>query len=361
MKKSLYILLLLAIVIGAFYLVGTRSKPITQIKIGVIAGTTGQYASAGEGFVKGFNTAVSVWNNSHADQFVSVIEDDGFDAVKGLSAYKKLSSIDKPEAYVVLSSFTIDAIYDLVHAEGTPVALGFEQSKPAEDDNIFQVLPAAKPIQVGLGEKVKSLGYTKPVVAISNNTSVYQNFYDGFNKGFGGNVKKFEIGSDIGGIRSQALAITKEKPDVVAVYMAPTDGALLVKEIIKISGNKPPYFVFDQSIVSGGTDYSKVFGTEIGRIDGSLVSMSKNNFTKDFQDEYMRRYNTPPTFGTDMGYNAFMLLANTYANRSDKWIANMKNAKFTGADGEVFFDSVGLRVPDIFFGKLDNGTVTINQ
>ena len=359
MKKVTYIIIVLVLLVGGYFILNKKPASPQEVKLGVIAGTTGQYASAGEGFVNGFNLAISEWNNSHEPKFVAVIEDDGFNATKGLSAYKKLTSIDKPEAYVVLSSFTIDAIYDLVHSEKKPIALGFEQSKPAEDDNIFQVLPAAKPIQVGLGEKVKSLGLVKPVVALSNTTSVYQNFYDGFNQGFGGNVKKFEVGSDIGAIRSQALAITKENPDVVAVYMAPTDGAMLVKEIIKITGDKHPFFVFDQSIVSGGTDYAKILGTEIRKIDGSLVSMSKNDFTKDFQDKYMRKYNTPPTFGTDMGYNAFMLLANTYANTSNKWIGNMKKAKFTGADGELSFDGVGLRVPDIFFGTLDNGEVVI--
>jgi len=359
MKKTFILIIVIVIVIGLGFLVSNRSKQkgdIVPIKLGVIAGTTGQYAPAGEGYLKGFNLALGQWNASSSPKFTAVIEDDGFDAVKGLSAYQKLSSADKVDAYAILSSFTIDAIYDLVHQEAKPVALGFEQSKPAENDNIFQVLPAAKPIQFALGQKIKELGKVKPVAAVSNNTPVYQNFYDGFKDGFGSEVKKFEIGSDVTGIRSQALAIMAAKPDEVAFFMAPKDGAILVKELLKIKTPHPD-FVFDQSIQSGATDYQTILGLDFAKIDGSLVSMSKNDFIPDFTQAFKDKYNEEPPFGSDMGYNSFMLLANTYDRDSQKWIGNMRTAKFVGADGEVSFDTLGLRVPNIFFGKLKDGKV----
>jgi ABC-type branched-subunit amino acid transport system substrate-binding protein len=358
MNKKIIWPAVIIIVLIVVVIISTGSKSGAEVKLGVIAGTTGQYAPAGEGYVKGFNLAIGEWNKSNKPKFSAVIEDDSFDAVKGLSAYKKLSGSDKVDAYAVLSSFTIDAIYDQVHQEKKPVALGFEQSKPAENDNIFQVLPAARPIQFALGQKVKELGYKKPASAVSNNTSVYQNFYSGFSDGYGGNVQKFDIGSDVTGIRSQALAIVAAKPDVVAFFMAPKDGALLVKEILKIT--KPasrPYFVFDQSIQSGATDYKTILASDLSKIDGSLVSMSKNDFTSDFTNSYKVKYNENPPFGSDMGYNSFMLLANTYNADSQKWIENMKKAKFVGADGEVSFDQTGLRTPNIFFGKLQAGMV----
>lgn len=357
-KQLIYILIGLVIVITGVAVFTSNNSNESIIKLGVIAGTTGQYAPAGEGYVKGFNLAVEEWNKSHSNKFSPIIEDDGFDAVKGLSAYKKLSGADKVDAYAILSSFTIDAVYDLVHQENKPVALGFEQSKAAEDDNIFQVLPAAKPVQFALGQKLKQDGYKKPAAAVSNNTSVYQNFYAGFNDGYGTAVQKFDIGSDVGGIRSQALAIMAAKPDVVAFFMAPKDGALLVKEIIKItSPENRPFFAFDQSIQSGSTDYHTVLGTDISKIDGSIVSMSKNDFTPDFTEAYKAKYGENPPFGSDMGYNSFMLLANTYSGDSSKWIDNMKKAQFTGADGELKFDSTGLRVPNVFFGKLKGGDI----
>lgn len=361
MTKAITTIIVIALVIGGVWYYQSN-KPVSvtgePVKIGVIAGTTGQYAPAGEAYVKGFNLALEEWNSSHEQKFTAVIEDDGFDPAKGLAAYKKISSLDKVEAYAILSSFTIDSVYDLVHAENKPVALGFEQSKPAEDDNIFQVLPAAKPVQFALGQEVKKLGYKKVAAAVSNNTSVYQNFYDGFKDGYSGEVKKFDVGSDVAGIRSQALAISAGKPDVIAFFMAPQDGALLVKELLKIySSSERPFFVFDQSIQSGSTDYTNILGADFSKINNSLVSMSKNDFTPNFTSGYKAKYNTEPPFGSDMGYNSFMLLANTYDKSSGNWIKNMEKVKFAGADGEVYFDEVGLRVPNIFFGKLDNGKI----
>jgi len=36
---------------------------------------------------------------------------------------------------------------------------------------------------------------------------------------------------------------------------------------------------------------------------------------------------------------------------------NMKEAKFIGADGELKFDETGLRVPNAFFGNVQDGEV----
>ena len=143
-KKIIWLLALLVVVICATVLL---ERPNTStLNLGVIAGVTGQYAPAGEGYIKGFDLAMDQWNSTNSLKFNAIKEDDGFDAVK-------------VDAYAIVSSFTIDAIYNLVHQENKPVALGFEQSKSAEDDNIFQVLPAAKPIQTALGQKIKELGY----------------------------------------------------------------------------------------------------------------------------------------------------------------------------------------------------------
>lgn len=359
MKKALTILIVAAVIIGGYFLLRGKQNPASKesVKLGVIAGTTGAYASAGEGYLKGFNLAVEEWNNSNELKFSTIVEDDGFDAVKGLSAYRKINASDNVEAYAILSSFTIDATYDLLHTEGKPVALGFEQSKPAENDNIFQVLPAARPVQLALGQELKRLGYTKPAAVVSNNTPVYQNFYSGFIEGYGEGAAKYDLSSDISGIRAQALSITGPKPDIVVFFAVPKDAALLVKEILKISGSNPPDFAFDQSIQSGITDYQNILGSDMQRLNGSIVSMSKNDLSEGFKNSFRKKYSEEPPFGADMGYNSFMLLANTYSQTSSKWINNLRDVKLIGADGEIMFDGSGLRVPNVYFGKLQDSEV----
>lgn len=345
------------IIVGLFAL--SVKKPSTSIiKIGVIAGTTGQYASAGEGYLKGFNLAVEEWNKSNSNKFEPIIEDDGFDANKGLLAYKKLKEINKVDAFAILSTFTIDAVYEDVVMQGKPVALGFEQSVPATADAVFQILPAARPVQKKLGEYVKQLGYKKVAVVVSNNTSVYQNFYEGFKEGYEGGVQKINIRPDISLIRTEVSKILSEKPDLVVFFAAPKDGALTVKEMINQSKGSIPKLAFDQSIQSGVVDYKTILGSSIEKIDGSIVALSRNDLSEKFKLAFKKKYDTLPPFGADMGYNSFMLLAHSYNKNHSTWIKNMQDG-VVGADGDVKFDENGLRVPNIYFAVLNKGDVVI--
>ncbi len=95
----------------------------------------------------------------------------------------------------------------------------------------------------------------------------------------------------------------------------------------------------------------------MSKINGTIISMSKNDFTEAFKSAFKTKYNQDAPFGSDMGYNAFMLLATTYDPSASKWIGNIKHAKFIGADGELQFDSTGLRIPNIAFGKVEDGKV----
>lgn len=347
---------ILVIIVG-FLVLKAPTQNSEMITIGVIAGTTGDYAAAGEGYVNGFKLARSEWNATHKLQFTDVIEDDGFNAQKGVAAYAKLKSVNKVDAYAVVSSFTIDAIANDLQKEGKPVALGFEQSTPAQDDNIFQVLPAARPIQQALGEHLNTLGYKHPVVVVSDNTPVYANFYAGFVDGFRSGSIKEDLGSDPTAFRAVALKVKADNPDIIIFYTAPSSGALTAREVMRDFDTKVPQLAFDQSIQSGLTDYQQVFGKTLAQLNGAIIALSKNDFTPAFTQAYQAKYGIQPPFGSDMGYNSFMLLALTYDSNSAQWIKNMQAAHFVGADGNVTFDSVGLRVPNIYFGKLENGKV----
>ncbi len=91
-------------------------------------------------------------------------------------------------------------------------------------------------------------GYTNPLVVVSDNTPVYENFFLGLEEGFTGTVTKEKINSDITLIRALATKIAKGNYDVVVFYTAPTDGALLVKELVQITDGTLPQFAFDQSV-----------------------------------------------------------------------------------------------------------------
>ncbi|MEK7531303.1 MAG: ABC transporter substrate-binding protein [Patescibacteria group bacterium] len=343
--------------VGIYFFVPTEKTGTATL--GVIAGTTGQYASAGEGYLKGFELAREEWNKSRALQFNEVVEDDGFDSKKGISAYTKLKSIDNVDAYAILSTFTIDVVNDDVTTEGKPVALGFEQSTAATNDSIFQVLPAARPIQKKLGEELKQ-NYKKPFAVVSDNTPVYENFYSGFVEGYAGEIHKEMVHDDAALARTLATKIMSSGSDVVVFFTAPKDGALVVRELVRQYAGAPlPQLAFDQSIQSGIQDYKEILGSDLPKLDGAIVALSKNDLTQTFKDAYKTKYSFDAPFAADMGYNSFMLLATTYDADHATWVQNMKSAKFIGADGEVSFDATGLRIPNVAFGLLQNGVVVV--
>lgn len=354
--KSLLGIAALGVVVLLYFGFGTTDPEV--VTIGVIAGTTGQYAAAGEGYLKGFELAREEWNMGHALQFNEVVEDDGFDSKKGISAYTKLKSVDAVDAYAILSTFTIDVVREDVTNAGMPVALGFEQSAAATDDTIFQVLPAARPVQKKLGEHLKET-YKKPFAVVSDNTPVYENFYSGFAEGYAGEIHKEMIHNDAGLARTLATKILADKPDVVVFFTAPTDGAMVVRELLRQSSGPLPQLAFDQSIQSGIQDYKEILGTDLPKLDGAIVALSKNDLTQGFKVAFKAKYNMDAPFAADMGYNSFMLLATTYSADQAEWVRNMKGAQFAGADGEVTFDAAGLRVPNVAFGTFKNSEVVV--
>lgn len=204
MKKK--IIWSVAVLVVALVLVaGVIKKNSDHLKFGLISGTSGDYAAVGEAFAKGAELAQEEWNKANPNEQIDMIkEDDGFDAKKGLSAYKKLTSIDHIDGLINMTTITIDALYAEVVSSGMPVALGFEQSVEAKNDNVVQLWPGTIPAEVKLGAYIKSKGFKNVVIFVDNGSAVFERFANGFKKGFELPVEEIKIGADAGDIKSSA-------------------------------------------------------------------------------------------------------------------------------------------------------------
>lgn len=355
MNKISKVILAAAIVIVVIATVAfnLKQKP-GEITFGVIAGSTGAYGVVGESFIKGAELAQEKWNAKNPKMQVKIIkEDDGFDAKKGLTAYKKLTSIDHIDGLVNMTTITIDALYDEVSKTGMPVALGFEQGIEAKNDNIVQLWPGTVPAEAKLGEYVKSKNFKNIVVLVDNGSSAYQRFADGFKKGYSLPVQEIKISGDASDIRSNALKISNIKPDAVVLIVKPTSGALLFKELKLLSTHKYQ-FIFDANIQTGFTDYEKILGNT-SVLDGSIVYTVPNNYRQEFVADFKKKFGVDPAIGSETGYNAFMLLALSYDKDKSKWVTNMQKSSFDGADGKIVFDENGIRIPELKIGTIENG------
>lgn len=346
-----YIKIIGVIVVIAIIVILTNKKENTQLTFGLIANLTGDYSVVGESFAKGAQLAQEEWNKSNPNKQINVIqEDDGFDAKKGLSAYKKLTSVDHIDGLINVTTITIDALYDEVVASGMPVALGFEQGIEAKDDNIVQLWPGSVPGEVKLGEYIKQKGIKNIVIFVDNGSSAFQRLADGFKKGYGSPVQEIQV--DSSSIKSHALKASTLNPDAIVFLVKPTSGALLIKELTQL--NKKYQFIFDPNIQTGLTDYEKIL-KDLSILNGSIVYTVPSIYRKDFSENFKARFGTEPAIGSETGYNAFKLLAQSHDTDNKKWVENMKKSSFDGADGKIVFDENGIRIPELKIGTIQNG------
>ena len=356
MTQKYKIIISTVVVIAIFAIITTlnKNKEPENITLGVISGLSGDYAAVGEAFMKGVDLAQEEWNTANPNKkFSTIKEDDAFDAKKGISAYRKLTSINNVDAIINMTTVTIDATYGDVVKSGIPYALGFEQGIEAENDNIVQLWPGTSPAEIKLGAAIKEKGFKNVVIFVDNTSSAFTRFADAFKKGYELPVQEIKIAADGTELRLAALKATTYKPDAIVFITKPTSGAQLVKELKNL--NKGPYqFVFDANIQTGFTDYTKILG-DTNILNGSILYTVPNVYRSAFNDAFRKKFGSEPSIGSETGYNAFILLSSSYDSNKSTWVSNMQKASFEGADGKISFDENGVRIPELKIGTIENG------
>ncbi len=377
-NKILSSLLIVILLIGGTYLYGTikdtqngdisNTNSKKEIKIGVISILSGQYAFVGENLVAGARLYEKEWNESHTDRKLKlIVEDDSFDAKKGIAAYKKLTEIDKVDAVYNLSTPTIDAIHDTVAVKSAPIMQLGVQSTPAATDSIYQITPDQAPMFEGFGEFVKSKNPSKPVLLVSGNVQAYEIFADAFKKTYG-NIETIKISSDDASSKTLALKLNKDNYTDYIVISSPSEGAMSVKHILQTS-KSPIHFFLDSSFLTGFTEYQKILGDNIKKLEGSDV-LSFKDIPEDFKVKYKSFSGKDTGIGSDLGYEGVKALVETMPdvinannkswsknNSNSNWLDNMQKANIAGVTGIISFDKLGLRTPAFEIKKFVGGEV----
>lgn len=353
MFKKILKVLAVVIVIGLIlYGIINKNESSSTVKIGVIVGASGPYGIIGENYTKGIELAKENWLKDHPNQKVEIIiEDDAFDPKKGIAAYQKLTSIDKVDALINMTSPTIDAIYSSVTESGLPVIQGGEQGTEPTDDNIFQILPGNIETEIALGKYIKDKGY-KNVVAFHANNATYVRFLNAVEKGYGSSFTKYPINIDDRDYRSFVTKSVAQNPDAFLFLTTPEQGANLVKIIKEQSSANIP-FVFDASLQTGFGDYKRILG-DMSILNGSAVVTITQKTEQSFVNDYKVKYTTDPGMAADWAYDSFELLMKTQDSDSKDWVENIKDVSFDGAGGKVVFDEVGVRIPEFKIGLVEN-------
>ncbi len=342
---------MIAVIIGLS--MWSKDGTTNSITIGSIGILSGEYATVGENIKNGITLAKEEWNASHSElQFEVISEDDGFDAKKGVSAYQKLLTIDKVAAVMNVSSPTIDAIYNEVTKHNFPVIQFGNQSVDPTNDNVIQVTAGNRPLELALGAFIKEK-YPTNVAVYYGGDSVFTKFFMDFKDGYGEGLTEYPITQTGEDARETATKIIAQKHEVVVIIAAPTAGAKLVNELLKLSPN-PIQFAFDANMQSGITDYERIIG-DVTKLDGAYVMAILTDKDQNFAQNYKNRFGSEPGFWADYGYDGFMTLAKNYNSDAQKWTDAIKQSNVKGASGKISFDEMGVLNPVFELQRLQGG------
>jgi len=354
MKKYLWIgAVIVVIIIVAVAVNHSRSSSPKGIHLGLISILSGEYAAVGENFRNGSLLAEEQYNKAHPDAPVTMdIEDDGFTGGKALSAYQKLVDVDHINGLINVSTASIDAIYDLVTKNGMPVIQGGEQGRVPTDDNVFGIYPDSIASERDFGAYMKGKGLTHMTIVYTNVDAMIR-FVAAFKEGFQGSTTDIVIDSSETDFRTHALKAVGTHPVAIGTFMYPQQGAQFMKEFLKIATTKPVMF-FDTNFISGFTDYQRIMG-DLTVLDGSIVGGMKLDDTQAYKAAYKARFGADAPFLSDIGYDSFNLMVQTYSSDKATWLSNIKNADFQGASGEIKFGPTGNRTPETQMMTIQGG------
>jgi ABC-type branched-subunit amino acid transport system substrate-binding protein len=359
MEKALYSALAIIIIVSGALFIKNNTEPKTpsEIKIGIIAPLSGQFSFVGENMVAGARLYEREWNIAHPDKKLTlVVENDEFDSKKGISAYKKLTELDRADAIYNLTTPTIDALYSTVANRDVPIVQLGVQSIPASSDSIFQITPDQAPMFEGFGTFVKGKSPKKPVLLVSGKVVAYEIFADAFKKGYG-DIEAIKVTDDAAGAKTLALKLSNENYSDYIIIASPSEGATIAKELITLSKNIPHFFL-DSSFLTGFPEYQKIMGETISKLEASPV-LSFKDIPKDFKQRYKASTGKDVGIASDLGYEGVKALVETMPapGTKESWITNMQNAKLPGVTGEISFDKLGLRSPAFDIKTYTNGKV----
>lgn len=362
MKKTLGILAAIVVIIIAIVIVkNTNNKPETEgLKIGAIMSLTGDFGAVGENTLKGMKVAQKVYKEKTGDQVDLVVEDDGGDGAKGLSAYRKLTAQDNVQGLINFFTTTMDSIYEPSKSANFPIMMVAFQANNVADDHVFQMTQGNDNVWNRFAAYLKGAGLNESKVVVVHSIDAAQDsFAKAFIKEYGKPVTTIIATSDKNTLRTDAAKIAALKPTMVVFIMTPDNGAILTKELLPLIDSSTQ-LVYDIQLTTGAANYQTQLGNDFSKINGAIALGMEGDLNSSAYKEFYKAYkdmypSEEPGFLADYGYDTFMAYINTYSSDKSKWIENLKEADMKGASGDIKFDKNGIRFPPLVIKKVTDG------
>ena len=320
------------------------SNNAQPVRVGVIAGLSGDYAAVFQHWVNGISLAHEDYQRERRSPAVELfVEDDQFTPRVGLGAYYKLRQTRHIDALLNGSSATIGAIVELVRRSGLPtIQMGEEASAP-RDDNIVQIMPGNVEMERGLGAYLAQR-YPSGMVVFYTAHATMIRFLEGFKLGYGKPLKSYQLEPTEADLRPHVLKALAGKPSCIVILAFPPQGAALVRAMRDLSALDTP-LAFDANFQSGMREYASLLG-DLSFLDSATVATLRKPDAPNFRMRYKQRFGEEAGIGSDWGFDAFNLLMAHYEPSPGAWVKRLKAASFEGASGKISFDQAGIRKPE---------------
>lgn len=359
-KKTIGIIAIAVIIIVAvigFNNTNTAHNPKT-LKIGVIAPLSGDFGAVGENFVNGIKTAKVAYEKKTGNTVTLVIENDGGEATKGLSAYKKLTEVDKVDGIINTFTTTMEAIYTPSQTLPYPIMMGFFQANNSIDDNVFQISLRNDGVWNKYADYLQKTEFDKSnVIIVRSIDAAQESMAKDFEKNYKGTTTEVIASSDKGGLQSDATKIAGMKPTAIVFFMTPENGAVLTKNLLPLI-SKNTQLIYDVQINTGIKYYQDQLG-DLNKINGAITIVPEAEPNQKFISEYKAVIGVEPGFTSDFGYDAFIVYMENYNKDKNAWIANLKKTDEIGASGHIKFDSNGVVIPNLTIKKVVDGKMQV--
>lgn len=360
MKKTLTILIILAAIIGGYFLLNKSQEPKSNepVKVGALLSLTGGASAWGENAKKGIELAVEEINGSggiNGRSLEIVYSDTASDPKRAISAYQEVTTINKVEAIIgPLNQTETAPVIPLIHNSQIPtVAPGFIPLQNRVDlyNPIFvwtdADIEAGRLAQYVYDQGVRKVGVIGTLDAWEN--TVTTSFVNKF-KEIGGEVSALEIvqpsSSDM---KLPVTKIIAAKPD--AIYLG-------------------TYYQFVNSVkeISNFGYKGKIYGIEVddylagetAKWSNGLRFIAPDYYTSDFIAKFNNKYGVAPGLPAGQSYDATKILATFLKegeNQGEILELMKKFNNYDGVSGELTISADGRTHLSLAMFEIKDGKI----
>lgn len=365
--KSRMIVVVMLILLGLLFLFLPRNQKPNEIKIGVIVPLTGAAADFGKWAQNGAELAIEELNEieTQGTHFKAVYEDNQMNPAASLSAFRKLTSVDKVIGVITSGSGVVLAIapvaeknhiVQLNHAAVSPaIRKAGEYTFTLVNDADVETDEIAKLLYQKLAIKEIAILYANAAYGVGTKDALVKSF-----SRVGGSVMaSIAFSEDFIDIRTQLIQLKGMDPPAVYFIATIKDSARLLKQARELG------------IKTQWLSYNAFESPEILEIAGeaaeSVIYTSSNLFDlpdpkpepKEFFDSYYAKYGERPNLYAATAYDAVRIFALAYSSAKDTresirdTIASLSN--YHGASGIITFDEDGSVRKPVFLKTVKEG------